>query len=451
MSTTFVRPRPGLFRALWRWHFYASFLVAPLLLILATTGLIYLFRFQLEPLMHADLMRVQPDPHSVGQPLAAQLKAVESAHPGATVLSGTEAGTNSQSTRFSVESAEGARDVFVNPYDATVLGSLNPDTTLSGYAVRLHGELMAGRFGDLVIELGACWAVVMALTGYYLLIKGRPARRRMSGLRRTHARIGAVVGVGLLFLVSGLPWTGVWGAKVQELATAQGSSLWSTDPGAVSDPTSRLDESLPHSHHTEVPWAQGATPVPKSSNTGTGSVANLDTAIAVADEQGLRHPMTVPLPSDDSGTYSVIGYAFDAPTDEKTVHVDRHGGGVVSTYGFDDYPALAKAVSLGIGLHEGRSLGLWSFFGAAFICLAVIASCMTGPLMWWRRRPSGSGVGAPRGRLPLRTKPLLLTATILLGVFLPAFGVSLLLVLAVDHLLVRRVPAFSAFFNVSRQ
>ena len=39
------------------------------------------------------------------------------------------------------------RDVYVNPYGAEVLGSLNPDTTLSGYAVRLHGELMAGAVG----------------------------------------------------------------------------------------------------------------------------------------------------------------------------------------------------------------------------------------------------------------------------------------------------------------
>ena len=44
--------RTGLFRAVWRWHFFASFLVVPVLLLLATTGLIYLFRFQLEPLMH---------------------------------------------------------------------------------------------------------------------------------------------------------------------------------------------------------------------------------------------------------------------------------------------------------------------------------------------------------------------------------------------------------------
>ena len=217
-----------------------------------------------------------------------------------------------------------------------------------------------------------------------------------------------MVGVGLLtLLVTGLPWTGFWGEKVQSFATERGSSMWSLDPGAQSDPASTLDESLPHSHHQDVPWAQGDAPVPRPrpAQDGERSVANVDTAIAVADRQGLRHPMTValPAPDDATGVFSVIGYAFDAPSDEQTVHVDRYGGEVVSTYGFDDYPLLAKVVSQGIGLHEGRSLGLWSFWGSALMCLAVIFMCVTGPLMWWRRRPRGPAqLGAPRGRMPLR-------------------------------------------------
>ena len=143
------------------------------------------------------------------------------------------------------------------------------------------------------------------------------------------------------------------------------------------------------------------------------SVANVDTAIEVAGREGLRHPMTVALPAadDESGVFSVIGYAFDAPSDEQTVHVDRYGGKVVSTYGFDDYPVLAKVVSQGIGLHEGRSLGLWSFWGSALMCVAIIFMCVTGPLMWWRRRPRGAAtIGAPRGRMPIRTTPLLAVA-----------------------------------------
>lgn len=460
-----ARPRAasrGWFRAIWRWHFYASFLVIPILLVLATTGLIYLFRFQLEPLLHADLMKVSQPANVVAQPYAGQERAVERAFPDATVVSMTEPKDAGRSTVFSVSEADGSvRDVYVDPYGAKVLGSLNPDTTLSGAAIRLHGELMVGPAGDYVIELAACWAIVMSLTGYYLFFKGRVARarRRAAGaagaaLRSRHGMVGAVVGLGLLLLLaSGLPWTGFWGAKAQSLATTQGSSMWSEDPGGLSNPTSRLDESLPHSHSIEVPWALGASEVPGSTGSAEqGSVANVDSAVAVAEREGLRHPMTIALPDGDEGVYSAIGYAFDDPTAERTVHVDRFGGQVVSTYGYDDYPLLAKVVSQGIGLHEGRSLGLVNFWGSALACLAIVFMCLSGPLMWWRRRPrqrSGAtrSVGAPRGRLPIKATPALLVGLVVLGLFLPLFGASLVVVLLLDQLVLRRVPRLATWFD----
>jgi uncharacterized iron-regulated membrane protein len=457
-----ARSGSGWFRAVWRWHFFASFLVVPVLLLLAVTGLIYLFRFQLEPLMHSDLMKVDQPPTTIAQPYVSQLAAVDHAYPGSTAVSLTEPRNDHSPTIVSIQTAAGeARDVYVNPYVPEVLGSLDPDRTLSGYAIRLHGELMAGPWGDHVIELGACWAVVMAVTGYYLFVRGfrarrraRVARRRGATLRWRHGLVGAFAGLGLLaLLVTGLPWTGLWGAKVQSFATAHGSSLWSTDPGALSNPTSRLDESLPHSHHHDVPWAQQDSPVPSSSpKEGERSVANADTAIEVADRSGLRHPMTVALPpADDArGVFSVIGYAFDAPSDERTVHIDRYGGDVLSTYGFDDYPLLARVVSQGIGLHEGRSLGPWSFWGSAAMCVAIIAMCVTGPLMWWRRRPRGAGrLGAPRGRMPVGRTPLSAVLLVALGLFLPLFGLSLLAVLMLDQLVLRRVPALAGWFDVT--
>lgn len=450
----------GLFRAVWRWHFFASFLVAPILLLLAVTGLIYLLRFQLEPLLHSDLMNAAPSTdNAVAQPYSAQQAAVVSAYPEGTVVSMAEPREEGRSTVFSLAMPDGAtRDVFVDPYGPTVLGSLNPDTTLSGTAVRLHGELMAGTVGDYVIELGACWAIVMALTGYVLFVKGWRSRRRMrrkdrpgSKLRSRHGLVGAFVGLGLLMLlVSGLPWTGLWGAQVQQLATVRGTSMWSLDHGGISNPTSALDESLPHSHAIDVPWGMGACEVPQSEVPAARqdvNVANIDTAVTVADGEGLRHPMTVALPGNESGVFSVIGYAFDAPTDELTVHVDQYGGQVVSTYGFDDYPTLAQVVALGIGVHEGRSLGLWSFWGAALMCVAIIFMCLSGPLMWWRRRPKGGKtLGAPRGRMPLKATPLLAVGLVALGVFLPLFGLSLLAVLLLDQLVLRRVPALSVWF-----
>ncbi|WP_148573494.1 PepSY-associated TM helix domain-containing protein [Nocardioides caldifontis] len=461
------RPRPGsagLFRAFWRWHFYASLLVIPVVLVLAVTGLIYLFRFQLEPVLYGDLVNVEQPAGAIAQPYAAQLAKVEAAYPDAEVVSVTEPRDSDRSSVFSLSLPDGStRDVYVDPYHNEVLGDMDPDTTVAGTAVRLHADLMSGRLGDYVIEIAACWAIVMALTGYYLFVKGRTARRRRveagadgARLRSRHGVVGAFVGLGLLMLlVSGLPWTGFWGAKAQQLATSAGSSLWSIDPGALSDPISRLDESLPHSHARDVPWALGGTAVPDGSGAGEEdeerSVANVDTAVVRAEQAGLRHPFTVALPGEDQGVFSVIGYAFDDPTAERTVHVDRYGGDVVSTYGYDDYPLLAKVVSQGIGLHEGRSFGAVNFVGSALLCLGVIFMCVTGPLMWWRRRPAGSGttMAAPRGRLPVRHNVALLVALLALGVLLPLFGITLLLVLVLDQLVVRRIPALRSFFSAT--
>ena len=48
-----------LYRAVWRWHFYAGLLVLPFMIILAATGALYLFRDELEAIVHADLKRVE--------------------------------------------------------------------------------------------------------------------------------------------------------------------------------------------------------------------------------------------------------------------------------------------------------------------------------------------------------------------------------------------------------
>ena len=58
--------------------------------------------------------------------------------------------------------------VFVNPYTATVLGQRNDDNSLQGLAVKIHGNMLIGNLGDRILELAACWGIVLTLTGLYL-------------------------------------------------------------------------------------------------------------------------------------------------------------------------------------------------------------------------------------------------------------------------------------------
>lgn len=53
----FEPPAGALYRAFWRWHFYAGLLVMPVLMLMAATGAVYLFSDQIEaalvrPLAH---------------------------------------------------------------------------------------------------------------------------------------------------------------------------------------------------------------------------------------------------------------------------------------------------------------------------------------------------------------------------------------------------------------
>jgi uncharacterized iron-regulated membrane protein len=77
----------------------------------------------------------------------------------------------------------------------------------------------------------------------------------------------------------------------------------------------------------------------------------------------------------------------------------------------------------------------------------VIFLCVSGPLMWWRRRPKGNSLGAPRGRLPLRATPALAVLVVALALFLPLFGLTLAAVLLLDQLVLRRVPRLTTWFN----
>jgi uncharacterized iron-regulated membrane protein len=108
-------------------------------------------------------------------------------------------------------------------------------------------------------------------------------------------------------------------------------------------------------------------------------------------------------------------------------------------------------VSQGIALHEGRRFGTVNFWLTALFCAAVIVSCVSGPLMWWRRRPRGAGsVGAPRGRMPFAASPLLAVLVVGLAVLLPVFGASLVLVLLLDRFVVRRVPGLARRLDAAR-
>ena len=44
------------YQRIWRWHFYAGLFVAPFLILLSLTGILYLYKPQLDNLLYSDLI-----------------------------------------------------------------------------------------------------------------------------------------------------------------------------------------------------------------------------------------------------------------------------------------------------------------------------------------------------------------------------------------------------------
>jgi uncharacterized iron-regulated membrane protein len=68
--------------------------------------------------------------------------------------------------------------------------------------------------------------------------------------------------------------------------------------------------------------------------------------------------------------------------------------------------------------------------------------------MWWKRRPEGA-LGAP-SRLPdERLGPGLAVLIVVLAIFLPVLGISLIVVGLVERLVLRRVPAIRDWLGLA--
>lgn len=456
-----VRRRVNWFAAFWRWHFYGSVLVIPVLLVLTVSGMTYMFRAQVDDWTHPGVLTVTAPAGVERAPLSEQEAVVRTAFPDRDILSVVDH-AGERATVFVTSAGERSRNVYVDPYRAQITGDLAPEALVSDWSERIHGTLLIGDVGDRIIELGASWAIVMTITGFIIFLLGRRPRRmaterRIKGsrLRSIHALVGLPVGLGLLLLVvSGLPWTGLWGAKAQQLAADSNSSLWGADPGAESKLGALIEETDGRSG--PAGWAVSNGPTAQSQ--GTGHAISVDRAVSAASDAGAPPPYSVIYPVDEKGVFSVLGDQWSnngnpAESDvakELTVHVDQYSGAVVATYGYEDYSALAKTVSHGIALHEGRRFGTVNTVLTTLFCLAVIFLCISGPMMWWNRRGTASGVAAPRARLPILGNWVLLLAVAALGVFLPLFGLSLILILAFDQLIIRRVPRLSRAFGTAR-
>ena len=130
-----------------------------------------------------------------------------------------------------------------------------------------------------------------------------------------------------------------------------------------------------------------------------------------------------------------------------TIEYDPASFAKVKQESFWDRATVDRVIGFGIAAHEGQLFGWFNQLLGLLTALGYLTLVVTSFLMWWRRRPTGS-LGAPAlAELP-RLAPFVIGIVVLLGVFLPTLGVSLLGVLVFERLTRRLAPGAARWLGL---
>lgn len=444
---------PSFYNLAWRWHFYAGLFVIPFMILLSLTGIIYLFKPQLDRLMYAELLEV---------PVAAQvssadrqLQAVRQAYPQARLQQYMPPVAAGRSAQFVIADGERTLNVFVDPYRAELLGNQDADNNLQTVVRTLHGDLMIGTLGDRLIELAAGWGIVLVVSGLYLwwprgsggagVLWPRLSARGRLLWRDLHAVSGFWGSLLLLFmLLTGMTWTGFWGAQFAGAWNHFPAAMWERVPES-----GQLAGSLNDSSRQTVAWAVETTPLPASdphaAHKGHGATEpsasatpiGLQQVVDIAAARGVQPGYSITWPKGERGVFSIALFADD-PRNDATLHLDQYSGAVLADVRWKDYGAVARTVETGVMLHEGKLFGLANQLLMLLVCLLILFGAVSGLVLWWMRRPPGRfGVPPLRHDLPRWKAAVVVMA--LLGIAFPLVGASLLLIGLLDWLFSRVV------------
>jgi len=439
--------KQSFYSRVWRWHFYAGLLVIPFMLVLAVTGSIYLFKPQLDPLVYPQLLTVSKNTPEV-LPMAPSnlVAAAKARYPSAQVESYFPAENPQRSVGIGMVENEIHFTAYANPYSGEILGALNNDDHYQNVVKKIHGELLIGRTGDTLVELASCWGLLLVLTGLYLWWPRQqkfwgvflPRLKNGSGHRVFWRDLHAVIGVySSLFIcvliLTGLPWTGFWGERY--------AKPWNQFPPHAfsSTPQSEVKTGVLNKGTEQmVPWAAETAPLPESSGHHAASAPHqsphsnqisLDQVLNRVSERKVTGLVKVAYPANPQGVFTLSSFGGN-PRDEVVLHIDQYSGAIIEEVNYSHYNLFAKAVGVGISLHQGQLFGWPNQLLALFTCLAIIALSLSGAIMWWKRRPTGSWGVPPRAQV--KAPWWVLALMVLFGVLFPLVGASLIVAFIID-------------------
>lgn len=450
---------PG-YRTVWRWHFYAGLFSIPFVLWLSITGSIYLFKPQIEGWLDRpyDHLHIGSHRHSAAEAVKAALGAV----PGSFLHSYELPRTDTSAAR--VLTGKGADEfrVYVNPGDLRILSVVNEERRPMRLLFHLHGELLMGDRGSMLMELAASWAIVMIVTGISLWFPR--SMRSLAGVvfprlragrrifwRDLHAVTGVWISVFALFLLfSGLPWSKSWGGLLKTFRQAGTTHRmrqdWTT--GSGSEGVERMARthagmalSMDHAGEHSGHMRHG-----RMRPMQTSDLEVLNKCVPAITALHLAYPVLISPPMMRGGGWTARSDAQNR-TLRADVMIDGKSGAVVARKNFEQRPWIDRVVGVGVAAHEGQLFGWLNQALGLFTTSGLILLSISAVRLWWMRRPSGL-LGAPAPLMAHRPSPAFVLTAVCFALYLPLLGISALAVWLLERFVFRRIAPLQLWLGL---
>ena len=424
-------------RTLWRWHFFAGLCCLPFVAFLSVTGTIYLFKPPIDAWID---WKYDHRPAAVSPSPEGEVHAALRAVPNSAFLAYELPHSPHSAARVLLTRQDGqAVRVYVDRNTHAVLKTILEESRFERLVFRLHGQLLLGNIGSIIMEMVASWTIVLVITG--LLLWWPHGGQRLAGVvyprlgvdsrtrwRDLHAVTGVWTSVFLvLFLVSGLPWSFVWGHALQSVENTVGrlTSVKDWEIGSVPAATVIAGHpptppaSAPAPNTMDMPgmdMPDTPAPVPEQRQ-----LAGLDTVVQAASALAWPAPVLV----TPSGTlWTIRSDTQNRPLRESmTITPNGH---VTAHATFAQKGMVDRIIGYGVAAHEGQLFGWANQIMNMLIAGGLLLMSSAATLLWLKRKPAG-GLGAPPALHSQKNGFAGVALLMVLALVLPELGASLLI------------------------
>lgn len=437
-----------LYQSFWRMHFYAALFITPLLISLTLSGIGFLFYTNVENQLYDKYFFGDSGKTEV-QSIDDAVKLAEESYAGYKTNKIIEL-EEPYNTRLSMKNADGKEKyVFLDDHNQ-IIGGQDAGYTFANIMRNTHSSLfIGGTFVNYLVELAACWAIFLMLSGIYMtfrakLLKKTKQTNKRQKSRKFHALVGTMITIPMLVIIfTGLPWSAFMGKYIYQA---------SQDHPSFGTPL--LQQQPPTSDVSEIPWATRQETHPTSDSghaahhgmgADMGYVANpnqlsVEKLQHEIDAMNISKPYAIIYPTSEDGVYTVAKSSNTgvtgldvSPDDETTMYFDQYSGKFIDKVGYEDYGILAKWFTWGIPLHEGHLFGWPNKLINLLVCLAFLVVIVWGFRTWLLRKKQGILSAPPK--ISQKVSIPFIIFMILLGILMPLFGFSLIAVLLVEFVI----------------